>query len=699
MKENKKKRPLGVRGKFILIFTAYSLFFSIIFSGLNYFLSKNTLLKSATQSHKHMALLLEQAFIRIMDEEVSDLKLLVSLPEQIAAVESANLKYETLDESSREKFFEYADKKWQESTQKDNFLEEYLGSEASERLYSIANTDKNIVEIFITDKFGGLVASSGKTSDFYQADEKWWQKTFRNGDGKTVISDIEFDKSANILGIPFATPVLSKTGKTVGICKAVLDAERFFSPLDGFKIGKTGHAVLVDGYGRGIFYPRHEFFNAEYSSSQFIKNICDKEFGCFILNRTHGQTSKILSSFVKVRHPLLADAGIAWYIVFDQDLKEILGPREAVAFLKAVAVFFILMAAFLPISFIVIRLYVEPLQKLHIAVGKISKGDLNHTVILSTNDEIQELADLFNSMTADLKRLYEGMESEIARKTSKLSAALKRSEEQKKALEDTKEAMLNIMEDLEKANNTLKQQKSMLEEHKGLLEKSNKELDSFVYTVSHDLRAPLRAIFSFAEFIEEDYKDKLDEQGRDYLREIRKASEQMGRLIEDLLKLSRIKRIKNPYEKAGIISIIQEVITRFKADIKENNVELNVQDDIPDIYCDKIKIKEVFANLINNAIKFSSKANKDIPRVDISYQQDEKFHQFYVKDNGIGIDPKYQQKIFDIFQRLHTSDEYEGTGVGLNIVKTIIEEHKGSIWIESESGKGTCFYFTIPKVI
>lgn len=229
------------------------------------------------------------------------------------------------------------------------------------------------------------------------------------------------------------------------------------------------------------------------------------------------------------------------------------------------------------------------------------------------------------------------------------------------------------------------------------LEKVNLELDSFVYTASHDLRAPLRGIASFATFLEEDYKDKLDKNGKDYLNEIRKGANRLSTLIDDLVALSRISRIKNPYEKIQVKSLIQSINERIKFDIKKHKVELKIQDGIPEIICDRIKLGVVFLNLINNAIKFSSKNNKENVRVEIGYKNKNGFNEFYVKDNGIGIDPKYHSKVFGIFKRLHKQREYEGTGAGLSIVKNIIDDLGGTIWIESQLGTGSTFYFTVPK--
>jgi len=242
-----------------------------------------------------------------------------------------------------------------------------------------------------------------------------------------------------------------------------------------------------------------------------------------------------------------------------------------------------------------------------------------------------------------------------------------------------------------------KRYEQRLAERNRELEKANLELDSFAYIASHDLRAPLRAISSFASFLEEDYSGKLDDQGRDFLNEIRKGADRLSRLIEDLLTLSRISRIKNPYENVNMNGLLKSVVERLRYDIEANDVDLVFQHDLPPVYCDRIKMTEVFVNLVNNAIKFSSKDNLERPAVEVGYSDKGPEHLFYVRDNGIGLDPRYEKQIFQLFKRLHSGEKYEGSGAGLSIVKRIVDDHGGRIWVESGPGKGATFYLTIPK--
>ncbi|MCX5703622.1 MAG: ATP-binding protein, partial [Candidatus Omnitrophica bacterium] len=302
-------------------------------------------------------------------------------------------------------------------------------------------------------------------------------------------------------------------------------------------------------------------------------------------------------------------------------------------------------------AFFIARSVSRPITELTHISKIISEGKLSARAEINTKDEIGELAASFNQMTNKLV-----------------------------------EAKVNV-----------EQKKAEVEEQKRLLEEANKELDSFVYTVSHDLRAPLRGIDGLANILEQDYAQKLDNQGKDYLSKIRKGAIRMKQLIDDLLTLSRISRIKNPYEDVNMNELVTSVINRIEFDIKEYKVELKIASNLPVVHCDRIKMEEVLLNLISNAIKFSSK-NKNInPRVEVGYNDRGEAHEFYVKDNGIGIDKKYHDEIFGIFKRLHTQEEYEGTGAGLSIVKRIIDDHKGNIWIDSEPSKGAAFFFTITK--
>jgi len=211
---------------------------------------------------------------------------------------------------------------------------------------------------------------------------------------------------------------------------------------------------------------------------------------------------------------------------------------------------------------------------------------------------------------------------------------------------------------------------------------------------THDLQEPLRMISSFAQLLERKYKDKLDQDANTYIRFVVDGAIRLQKLINDLLEFSKINRSETDFEQVDTSNILGHVISNLHLLIVENNC-LITNDDMPVIKADGSQILRLFQNLIQNAIKF--KKEDESPKIHISCVKHNKMYQFSVADNGIGIEMQYQERIFAIFQRLHSIKDYSGTGIGLSICKRIVERHKGKIWFESKENEGTTFYFTIPK--
>ncbi|MGZ3862223.1 MAG: sensor histidine kinase [Bacteroidia bacterium] len=224
------------------------------------------------------------------------------------------------------------------------------------------------------------------------------------------------------------------------------------------------------------------------------------------------------------------------------------------------------------------------------------------------------------------------------------------------------------------------------------LENKNKELEQFAYIASHDLQEPLNTITSFAALLEDEHKDKLDNEGKSYLSYIKESSERMTELITGILEYSRIGRKSTP-EMTDCNKILQEVMNDMKATLSETRAKITYGQ-LPSLKVLPVEIRVLFQNLISNAVKFRKKDL--IPSIDISAQNEGDNWHFSVKDNGIGMEEKYREKIFIIFQRLNNSRSYGGTGIGLAHCKKIVELHHGKIWVESELGKGSTFHFTLP---
>jgi len=223
------------------------------------------------------------------------------------------------------------------------------------------------------------------------------------------------------------------------------------------------------------------------------------------------------------------------------------------------------------------------------------------------------------------------------------------------------------------------------------LERSNKDLEQFAYAASHDLQEPLRTVSNFSQLLAKRYKGELDAKADQFIGFIVDGATRMQQMIDDLLAYSRVSTHAKPFEPTNCETVFDQALANVKMAIEESDA-LVTHDPLPTVMADASQMVQLFQNLLSNAIKF----RKEKPRITVSAVQRRNEWLFSVKDNGIGIAPEFMEHIFKMFEREHASSEYPGTGVGLAICKKIVERHGGRIWVESERGKGTTFYFTIP---
>jgi light-regulated signal transduction histidine kinase (bacteriophytochrome) len=299
----------------------------------------------------------------------------------------------------------------------------------------------------------------------------------------------------------------------------------------------------------------------------------------------------------------------------------------------------VVMAASFTLAAGITRMIIRALDKLKGHAQALGQGRLGHRTEVSGFSELSELAESFNQMAAQL-------------------------------------------------------QERRLAEEKALAEltRANQELDAFAYSTSHDLRGPLRSIDGFSQALLEDYHDKLDDEGKDYLQRVRASSQRMGHLIDDLLKLSRVTRARMRAERVDLTRLAEGITEELARNEPGRVVEFVICRGLT-AEGDESLLRIVLQNLLENAWKFTR--NRAQSKVEFGIAKLENGPVYFVRDNGAGFNMAYSDKLFGAFQRLHSSSEFPGTGIGLATVQRIIHRHAGRIWAEGEVGKGATFYFTL----
>lgn len=244
----------------------------------------------------------------------------------------------------------------------------------------------------------------------------------------------------------------------------------------------------------------------------------------------------------------------------------------------------------------------------------------------------------------------------------------------------------------EKALRDLYERALELDHARGALERSNQELEQFAYVASHDLQEPLRMVASYCQLLERRYSASLDDEAREFIGYAVDGATRMQALINDLLTYSRVGRQDAPLEPLDCNRVLEDVLVNLSQAVEEADAVVEVAS-LPRVQGDRSQLSRLFQNLIGNAIKFRGGRR---PEIGVAAEPDGDVIRFSVRDNGIGIDPRHADRVFAIFQRLHSRAEYPGTGIGLAVCRRIVERHAGRIWLESEPGVGTTFLFTLP---
>jgi signal transduction histidine kinase len=337
-------------------------------------------------------------------------------------------------------------------------------------------------------------------------------------------------------------------------------------------------------------------------------------------------------------------AGSKWTILIEVSEGLVLEAADRFLYLL-IAIGGILIVIGSLIAWKISRNITRPLDRLIMATTAIAGGDYSSSVVIDRRDELGMLAESFNSMASQVHQAHDGLENKVRARTEELVIV-------------------------------------------------NKELEAFSYSVSHDLRAPLRAISGYAMMLKEDYEARFDDEARRITGNIISNVKMMGQLIDDLIAFSRLGKREVTRLTADMTAMAEFCIAQLSLQWSEKKFSTAIAP-LPPCLGDEDLLKQVWMNLLSNAFKYSSKQAE--PKIEVGFTRDGAETVYFVRDNGAGFDMKYADKLFKVFQRLHTQDEFEGTGVGLALVRRIIDKHKGRIWAISRPGYGACFYFSLPN--
>ncbi len=485
------------------------------------------------------------------------------------------------------------------------------------------------------------------------------------------------------MNISLSRPVYDGDGELLGVVAVNLFLSHLVDFLSSLSVGQNGQSFILERSGNLIATSfGTELFKPSGSGDGFDRIVAMQSEDLFIatavetLLQRYGNLDAVeaMSEFefsydderqMAQVMPFQDPGGLDWLIITTIPESDFIAQIE-VNRRSTIILMLVTLAVVTLVSFFITSRILIPIDHLNRSALALAKGKWVQT--MKTDSRIKEvglLSQSFNSMAKQLRQIVKRLTDEVY--------------DRKKAEEEIR----TLNEELEER----------VRERTAQLEEVNRELDAFTYSASHDLRGPLNRISGFSEALLEEYPEQLDQQGKDYLQRINNSCKNMGALIDDLLKLSKVSQHQINHDTVELSALANIYLKELHAREPDRQVETVVAPGLV-AEADAALMGIALKNLLTNAWKFSAFENP--ARIEFGSTVQEGNEVFYIRDNGIGFDMKYAEKLFTAFQRLHDAKTYPGTGIGLSIVSRIISRHGGEIWAEGEEGKGSCFCFTLP---
>ena len=589
--------------------------------------------------------------------------------------------------------------------------------QVNRRINTIIQSTEDISRVRVLDKNGIVVASCH--TDVGQ--NKSAAEIFLKGKEGVYIGDIHSSNFTGNIVIGVAAPILVN-GEFSGVLIVNYDAERglFKITTDRTGLGETGEIYLVNKDGYMITLSR-------FVNNTFLKQKVDTSGSreCHELSEEEKEREReeidiyedykgemVLGTHYKIKET-------NWCLLAEINEAEAFAPVTMLTH-TLLLILAVLSAVGIMLSILLSRMITKPILELHHGTEGITKGNPDYKVGTKAEDEIGQLSRAFDSMTTELKKsraeleeYSRGLEEKVEERTNELADKVKESEEQanatlnlledvneaKNELEASRQAILNMVHDLETGKREAENAKEMLAAANVKLERSNKELLDFAYIASHDLREPMRKISAFGQLLQESLKGKLDEDEEENFAFMIDGATRMQQMIDDLLVYSRVSTKAKPPARVDLNAVIDDLKNvELAVQVEETGGVINVPEPLPPLHADPSQIHQLLQNLLGNGLKYYRKGVPPVITVR-GRVVNGNMVRIEVQDNGIGIEEQYCANIFGMFKRLHSREDYEGSGIGLAVCKKIVERHGGEIGVESNPGVGSTFWFTVPITI